>query len=134
MDPLTIEPLVSVRTENTLIIPKLTHWKSCCFTLNTSATKYFVQVSILASLIIYSATMLVIIPECNSQRNYSSLLLFCLGILTPTPKMWMRNQSHWDYFFLYISVYRYVIKSDVSNKHQTFGLVALPNHLYLVFP
>ena len=87
MDPLTIEPLVSVRTENTLIIPKSTYWKSCCFTLNTSATKYFVQVSILASLIIYSATMLVIIPECNSQRNYSSLLLFCLGILTPTPKM-----------------------------------------------
>ena len=88
MDPLTIEPLVSVRTENIPItITKPTHWRSCCFTLNTSATKYFVQVSILASLIIYSATMLVIIPECNSQRNYSSLLLFCLGILTPTPKM-----------------------------------------------
>ena len=85
---LTIEPLVSVRTENIpMTNTKPTYWRSCCFTLNTSATKYFVQVSILASLIIYSATMLVIIPECNSQRNYSSLLLFCLGILTPTPKM-----------------------------------------------
>ena len=88
MESITIEPVVSIRSID--ILPTATkpaHWKSCCFTLNTSATKYFVQVSILASLIIYSATMLVIIPECNSQRNYSSLLLFCLGILTPTPKM-----------------------------------------------
>ena len=82
MESITIEPIV-----NSVPNPKPTHWKSCCFTINTSATKYFVQVSILASLIVYSATMLVIIPECNSQRNYSSLLLFCLGILTPTPKM-----------------------------------------------
>ena len=87
MDSITIEPLVSVRTENTLIIPKSTQWKSCCFSINPQATRYFVQVSILAGLIIYSATMLVVIPECNSQRNYSSLLLFCLGILTPSPKM-----------------------------------------------
>ena len=87
MDSITIEPLVSVRTENTLIIPKSTQWKSCCFSINPQATRYFVQVSILVGLIIYSATMLVVIPECNSQRNYSSLLLFCLGILTPSPKM-----------------------------------------------
>ena len=88
MESITIEPIVSVRTENIpMTTTKSTQWRSCCFTINTSATKYFVQVSILASLIIYSATMLVIIPECNSQRNYSSLLLFCLGILTPTPKM-----------------------------------------------
>ena len=87
MDSITIEPLVSVRTENTLIIPKSTQWKSCCFSINPQATRYFVQVSILVGLIIYSATMLVVIPECNSQRNYSSLLLFCLGILTPSPRM-----------------------------------------------
>ena len=87
MESITIEPIVSIRSETNLPNKKPTQWKSCCFTINTSATKYFVQVSILASLIVYSATMLVIIPECNSQRNYSSLLLFCLGILTPTPKM-----------------------------------------------
>ena len=62
-------------------------WKSCCFSINTSATKYFVQVGVLAGLIIYSAVMMVIMPDCNSQRNYSSLLLFCLGILAPSPKM-----------------------------------------------
>ena len=92
MDSITIEPIVSIRSETNLPNPKPTQWKSCCFTINTSATKYFVQVSILASLIVYSATMLVIIPECNSQRKYCSLLLFCLGILTPTPKMWMRRK------------------------------------------
>ncbi len=83
---LTIEPLVSIRSENTSQ-SKDTTWKSCCFSINPSATRYFVQVAILTGLIIYSAVMLVVIPECNSQRNYSSLLLFCLGILTPAPKM-----------------------------------------------
>ena len=87
MDPITIEPVValsSIRSENT---PKPAQWKSCCFSINPQATKYFIQVSILAGLIIYSAVMLVINQECNSQRNYSSLLLFCLGILSPSPRM-----------------------------------------------
>ncbi len=83
---LTIEPLVSINRPTTPQ-SKDTTWKSCCFSINPSATRYFIQVTILSSLIIYSATMLVVIPECNSQRNYSSLLLFCLGILTPAPKM-----------------------------------------------
>ncbi len=82
MDPIVIEPVVSVRT-----LPNITKWQSCCFSINPVATRYFVQVSVLTGLIVYSAAMLVIIPECDSQRNYSSLLLFCLGILTPTPKM-----------------------------------------------
>lgn len=89
MDSITIEPIValsSIRSENT---PKPNEriWRSCCFSINPVAAKYFVQVSILAGLIVYSAVMLVINQECNSQRNYSSLLLFCLGILTPAPKM-----------------------------------------------
>ncbi len=89
MDSVTIEPIValsSIRSENTPQSKQLI-WKSCCFSINPSATRYFIQVTILSSLIIYSAVMLVVIPECNSQRNYSSLLLFCLGILTPAPKM-----------------------------------------------
>lgn len=84
---LTIEPIVSVRSIDILNTPKPAQWKSCCFSINPQATKYFIQVSILSGLIVYSAVMLVIIPECNSQRNYSSLLLFCLGILSPSPKM-----------------------------------------------
>ena len=87
MDPITIEPIVSVRSIDILNTPKQPIWKSCCFSINPQATKYFIQVGILAGLIVYSAVMLVIIPECNSQRNYSSLLLFCLGILSPSPKM-----------------------------------------------
>ena len=80
LESVKIEPIVqSDKTK--------TEWKSCCFSINTSATKYFVQVGVLAGLIIYSAVMMVIMPDCNSQRNYSSLLLFCLGILAPSPKM-----------------------------------------------
>jgi hypothetical protein len=80
LESVKIEPIVqSDKTK--------TEWKSCCFSINASATKYFVQVGVLAGLIIYSAVMMVIMPDCNSQRNYSSLLLFCLGILAPSPKM-----------------------------------------------
>ncbi len=50
---ITIEPLValsSIRSENT---PKPIEriWRSCCFSINPVAAKYFVQVSILAGLI-----------------------------------------------------------------------------------
>ena len=89
MESITIEPVValsSIRSENTPQSKQMI-WKSCCFAINPVAAKYFVQVSILAGLIIYSAVMLVINQECNSQRNYSSLLLFCLGTLTPSPRM-----------------------------------------------
>jgi hypothetical protein len=82
MDNITIEPVCAVSPINTN-----KKWESCCFKINQSATRYFVQVGVLSGLIIYSATMMVIMPDCNSQRNYSSLLLFCLGILAPSPKM-----------------------------------------------
>ena len=61
-------------------------WRSCCFSINSNAAKYFVQASILASLITYSAVMLVVNNDCNSQSNYRSLLMMCLGILIPSPK------------------------------------------------
>ena len=86
MESLSIDPVVTIHP-NAPETPTSREWRSCCFSINTSATKYFVQVTVLASLIVFSAVMLVMVPECESQRNYSSLLLFCLGILTPTPKM-----------------------------------------------
>lgn len=64
-----------------------TNWKSCCLTVDKSAVKYFIQVGILSSLIMFSATMLVVDKDCNSQRNYSGLLMMCLGIVIPQPKM-----------------------------------------------
>ena len=86
MESITIEPIVSIHT-NAPNTPKPREWKSCCMTFNVNAVKYFVQVSILASLIVYSATMLVVNDDCNSQRNYGSLLMVCLGCFLPTPKM-----------------------------------------------
>ncbi len=64
-----------------------TEWKSCCYTINPSSTKYFIQVAILSSLIAYSATMLIVDNRCESQRNYGSLLMVCLGCFLPAPKM-----------------------------------------------
>ena len=62
-------------------------WESCCFRINPVATKYFVQIIILSSLIIFSATMLVVDKGCESQRNYGALLMICLGVFLPQPKM-----------------------------------------------
>jgi hypothetical protein len=62
-------------------------WKSCCLKVDKNMVKYIVQVGILSGLILFSASMLVIEKECNSQRNYSSLLMICLGVFLPQPKM-----------------------------------------------
>ncbi len=62
-------------------------WKSCCMKVDKNMVKYISQVGILSGLIIFSATMLVTDKDCNSQRNYSSLLMICLGTLIPSPKL-----------------------------------------------
>ena len=66
---------------------KVEEWKSCCLKVDKNMVKYVIQVGILSSLIIFSATMLVVDKDCNSQRNYSSLLMICLGVFLPQPKM-----------------------------------------------
>ena len=62
-------------------------WRSCCFTINPNAVKYFTQVTILSSLIVFSAVMLVVDERCESQRNYGSLLMVCLGCFLSSPKL-----------------------------------------------
>ena len=83
MNSISIEPVCAVEPVN----PTSEVWKSCCLTMNPSAVKYFVQVGILSSLIIFSATMLVVDNNCESQRNYGSLLMVCLGTFLPAPKI-----------------------------------------------
>ena len=78
----SIEPVTPSSRETTVV-----QWKSCCFLVNPSAVKYFIQIGILSSLIVFSATMLVVDKSCESQRNYSSLLMVCLGTMVPAPKM-----------------------------------------------
>lgn len=80
MNGISIEPVAPIS-------PRNAEWKSCCLTVNPSAVKYFIQVAILASLIAYSATMLIVDGRCESQRNYGSLLMVCLGVFLPQPKM-----------------------------------------------
>ena len=81
MKNITIEPVSPSNTK------EKAEWKSCCFSINQSAVKYFVQIGILSLLIIYSASMLVIDKNCESQRNYGSLLMVCLGVFLPPPRM-----------------------------------------------
>jgi hypothetical protein len=78
----SIEPIPPVAPEG-----NSTEWKSCCYIINPASTKYFIQVGILSSLIVFSATMLVVDSGCESQRNYGSLLMVCLGVFLPAPKM-----------------------------------------------
>lgn len=68
-------------------IDEAKEWKSCCLSVDKLAVKYFTQVVILGGLIVFSAVMLVVDKACESQRNYSSLLMISLGILIPTPKL-----------------------------------------------
>jgi hypothetical protein len=73
-----------VNTEETNVNEE---WRSCCLKADKNMVKYISQVGILGGLIIFSATMLVSDKDCNSQRNYSSLLMICLGTLIPSPKL-----------------------------------------------
>ena len=61
--------------------------KSCCFKIDHHAARFFSQIFVLIGLIIYSAVMLVVNEDCNSQRNYSSILTLCLGAFLPSPKL-----------------------------------------------
>ena len=73
---------INIQDEN-----KTEEWKSCCLKADKNAIKYFIQVGILSGLILFSASMLVVDKDCNSQRNYSSLLMISLGTLIPSPKL-----------------------------------------------
>ncbi len=81
VQPTNIEDNLVVKQENTQT------WRSCCFIVNPNALKYFTQITILSSLIIFSAVMLVVDKTCESQRNYGSLLMVCLGVFLPQPKL-----------------------------------------------
>ena len=61
--------------------------KSCCFKIDHNAARFFSQIFVLIGLIVYSAVMLVANEDCNSQRNYSSILTLCLGAFLPSPKI-----------------------------------------------
>jgi len=66
-------------------IEEKNEWKSCCLRVDKAAVKYFVQVGILSGLIVFSSIMLISDKDCNSQRNYSGLLMMCLGCFMPAP-------------------------------------------------
>ena len=83
----SIEPVAPVSSPRNSTPVSSREWKSCCYSIHPASTKYFIQVGILSSLIVFSATMLVVDNRCESQRNYSSLLMVCLGTMVPAPKM-----------------------------------------------
>ena len=87
MNDTDIEPRIMIHPTNHVDQESSQTWKSCCFIINPNAVKYFTQVTILSSLIIFSAVMLVVDQRCESQRNYGSLLMVCLGVFLPQPKI-----------------------------------------------
>ncbi len=87
MNDTDIEPHIIIHPTNHVDQENTQSWRSCCFVVNPNAVKYFTQVAILASLIVYSAIMLVVDQRCESQRNYGSLLMVCLGCFLPAPKI-----------------------------------------------
>jgi hypothetical protein len=80
-----IDTIISIPA-GTLPIETKKEWISCCFKMSPSAVKYFTQVIILYLLILYSCCMLIIYPDCQSQKNFSALLMIAIGTLIPNPK------------------------------------------------
>ena len=62
-------------------------WDSCCLRIDKHATKFFIQTGVLVGVIIMSSAMLIISKDCESQRNYASLLTLTLGVFLPAPRM-----------------------------------------------
>lgn len=62
-------------------------WKSCCITADKGAVKYIIQVIILSSLIASSVIMIIVDKDCNSQRYYAGILMICLGVFLPSPRI-----------------------------------------------
>ena len=81
------DTLLNMNMINVTIPQNQTTWKSCCLEVDKSALKYIIQISILASLIVTSCTMLVVDGDCNQQRTWSGILTLCLGILVPCPNI-----------------------------------------------
>lgn len=61
-------------------------WNSCCLTIDRRAAQFFIQISIIFSVIIFATAQLVRLEDCNSQQAYLGLLTMLIGILIPSPK------------------------------------------------
>ena len=84
----TIEKEITTReSRNESMNESRNELKSCCFKIDHNAARFFSQIFVLIGLIVYSAVMLVVNEDCNSQRNYSSILTLCLGAFLPSPKI-----------------------------------------------
>jgi hypothetical protein len=83
----SLDPIKTTDLERSQTLPPRNELKSCCFRIDHNAARFFSQIFVLIGLIIYSAVMLVVNQDCNSQRNYSSILTLCLGAFLPSPKI-----------------------------------------------
>jgi len=64
-----------------------TMWKSCCLDLDKEFTMYFVKMFILIGMITFFAVELHLSVTCEDKNLFQSLLLLCLGIICPNPKL-----------------------------------------------
>jgi|LakMenE29Apr09ns_1017244.scaffolds.fasta_scaffold30572_1 hypothetical protein len=90
LTPSNITPRVALQNRplyNSQKNIRQSEWRSCCFALDKSAVKYFTQITILSGLIVLSGTMLVLDNDCISQRNWSALLMICLGVFLKAPTL-----------------------------------------------
>ncbi len=62
-------------------------WTSCCIKVDKSAVKFFSQLGIISSVMIFCIYQLINQDSCNSQTTYLSLLTTLIGILITSPRM-----------------------------------------------
>jgi Sec-independent protein secretion pathway component TatC len=62
-------------------------WKSCCLTTDKRFLLFGTQFFVMLLIIIFCIVQLVKNNDCDSQRAYSSLLTFIIGVMIPTPRV-----------------------------------------------
>ena len=61
-------------------------WKSCCLLTDKRAIKYFSQLVLISSVMLFSILQLNKDSSCDSTSTYIPLLTMCIGLLCPSPK------------------------------------------------
>ena len=63
------------------------HWNSCCLTMDKAAVKFFTQVGVCSSIILFCGVSLIIGIPSTYVPLYTGLMSFSAGLLFPQPVM-----------------------------------------------
>jgi hypothetical protein len=78
---------IKVVPVNSVGIPQKYLWRSCCMEFDSRAVVFFSQLIISTGVMMFCIYQLATHEDCETQKSYSSLLTFLIGIHLPAPKI-----------------------------------------------